>query len=297
MELRQFRQFIAVAEELNFRRAARRLNMAQPPLTAAIKRVEEELGALLIERTNRIARLTPAGQVFLEEATRTVAQAERAITVTRRAGRGLTGTLRVTFLASAMNSVLPGLLREFRERFPEVELDLEERPSDKQVSALLEERADIGFVALPFLERRELTIEILLEDHFVLALGQDHPLADRAQIDLAALAGEKWIMFPRRHGPALYEKVHMACANAGFAPDIAMEALGTQAMVGLVGGGLGVALVPRSLCDMDRGRVVFREIAGPGTPISYELAMAYGSPTPLREAFIAIARATSRTTP
>ena len=121
IELRQFRQFIAVAEELSFRRAADRLHMAQPPLTVTIKQIEEELGTLLIERTNRIARLTPAGRVFLEECKRTVIQAERAVAAARRAGAALSGALRVTFVASAAREILPPILRAFREQYPEVE--------------------------------------------------------------------------------------------------------------------------------------------------------------------------------
>src|SRR5258705_7330783 len=114
IELRQFRQFIAVAEELSFRRAADRLHMAQPPLTVTIKQIEEELGTLLIERTNRIARLTPAGRVFLEECKRTVIQAERAVAAARRAGAALRGALRGAFVARGGPGKPPPDLRPFR---------------------------------------------------------------------------------------------------------------------------------------------------------------------------------------
>src|SRR5258705_9271257 len=120
IELRQFRQFIAVAEELSFRRAADRLHMAQPPLTVTIKQIEEELGTLLIERTNRIARLTPAGRVFLEECKRTVIQAERAVAAARRAGAGLSGALRVTFVARGARGTLPPPPRPFRRQYPDI---------------------------------------------------------------------------------------------------------------------------------------------------------------------------------
>ncbi len=114
IELRQFRQFVAVAEEMNFRRAAERLHMAQPPLTAAIRRIEAELGVMLIERSNRIERLTAAGGVFLIEARRAIAQSERAIELAKRAGHGLAGTLRVAFVATAAHDLLPGIVRAFR---------------------------------------------------------------------------------------------------------------------------------------------------------------------------------------
>ena len=116
IELRQFRQFIVVAEELSFRRAADRLNMAQPPLTATIKRLEDTIGATLIERTNRINRLTEAGRVFLEEARKAVVQADQAVVAAQRAGAGLTGALRVTFVPSAAREILPSILLRFREQ-------------------------------------------------------------------------------------------------------------------------------------------------------------------------------------
>src|SRR6201985_2801970 len=144
IEMRQLRQFIAVAEELSFRRAADRLHMAQPPLTVTIKQIEEELGTLLIERTNRVARLTPAGGLFLEECKRTVMQAERAVVAARRAGAGLNGALRVTFVASAAREILPGILRAFRERYPDVELTLADAMTAQQIAKIQADEADIG---------------------------------------------------------------------------------------------------------------------------------------------------------
>jgi len=113
LELRQFRQFIAVAEELNFHRAAERLHMSQPPLTQALQRMEEELGVQLFERSSRNVRLTQAGMIFLDEARRTIAQAERAITTARQVAQGFIGFLRIVFVSSAMNVYLPPVLRAF----------------------------------------------------------------------------------------------------------------------------------------------------------------------------------------
>lgn len=291
MELRQFRHFIAVAEELSFRKAAKRLNMAQPPLTASIKRIEEELGVMLIERTNRITQLTPAGRSFLEEAARTVRQAERAISTARNAANGLSGILRVTYLASAMSTILPPILRDFRKAFPDVGLDLEELPNHQQVSALLEERADIGFLVFPFQLPDEITAEVLFRDEFVVALPPGHPLASLHSIRLSMLTSDQWIVFPRRQAPALYDDFHAACMKAGFTPAISLEAHGAQAQIGLVSAGLGVAIVPESFCTPHRRNVVFRRLTGDGTPINYELAMACNSKTPLRQAFVSVARA------
>ncbi len=130
-------QFLAVAETLSFRRAAERLNMAQPPLTAAIRQMERDLGVRLIERGNRVSGLTAAGQVLQEEAGRTVLQAERAMLLTRRAGAGMLGSLRLGFLASATRHILPPLLARFRSSYPDVVLTLAELPTARQASALL----------------------------------------------------------------------------------------------------------------------------------------------------------------
>jgi len=149
LTLRQMQQFLAVAETLSFRRAAERLNMAQPPLTAAIRQMERDLGVRLIERGNRVTGVTAAGRVLQEEAGRTVLQAERAVLLTRRAGAGMLGSLRVGFLASATRHFLPPMLARFRGSHPDVALTLVEKPTARQVSALLEDRQDVGIVALP----------------------------------------------------------------------------------------------------------------------------------------------------
>ncbi|HMN50683.1 MAG TPA: LysR family transcriptional regulator, partial [Xanthobacteraceae bacterium] len=162
IDLRQFRQFVAVAEELSFRRAALRLHMAQPPLTAAIKRIEDELGTTLLERSNRITRLTEAGKVFLEEARRTISQADRAMAAARRAGAGLSGSLRVNFVPSAAHFLMPGILRVFREAYPGIELDLSEATSARQVSALKEERADLGLVMPPLHQAEGLKSDVIV---------------------------------------------------------------------------------------------------------------------------------------
>jgi DNA-binding transcriptional LysR family regulator len=290
IELRQLRQFIAVAEELSFRRAADRLHMAQPPLTVAIKQIEEELGTLLIERSNRIERLTPAGLVFLEECKRTVAQAERAIVAARRAGAGLSGALRVTFVASAAREILPAILRAFREQYPEVELTLMEAMTAHQIAKLRADEADVGFVIPPLRDADGLSIEVLTKNQMVAALPENHPLAQHQSIALADLASEPWIIFPARQGPGLHERVLAACALAGFVPRVGQEASQMDTIASLVAGGMGVGLVTRIIATANRPGVVFRDLTGLGTPVEYELAIAYGRSTPLLDAFTAVIR-------
>lgn len=290
IELRQFRQFIAVAEELSFRRAAERLNMAQPPLTATIKRIEDEVGAVLIERTNRIERLTEAGRVFLDEARKTVNQAERAMLAAQRAGAGLSGTLRVTFVASAAREILPSILLRFRERYPAVKLELREAMTTQQLAFLANNESDLGFVIPPLQDAENLKIEVIARNRLVAALPERHPLTNADQITLADMSQESWILFAARQGPGLHRIIHAACAKAGFSPRIGQEAPQMDTIASLVAGGMGVALVSRALATGGRKGVAFRELAGPGTPVEFELAIAYAHSSPVLDAFVAATR-------
>ena len=236
IELRQFRQFIAVAEELSFRRAAERLNMAQPPLTATIQRIEDEIGTTLIERTNRIARLTEAGQIFLKEARKTVEQAERAMLAARQAGEGLSGLLRISFVASAAREILPAILLRFREHYPQVKLELQEAMTARQIELLQGGRSDLGFVIPPLQDAKDLKSEIVAHNRLVAAVPEDHPLAQNEQIALTEMAHESWILFPERQGPGLHRIIHAACLQAGFIPLVGQEAPQMDTIVSLVAG-------------------------------------------------------------
>jgi DNA-binding transcriptional LysR family regulator len=290
IELRQFKQFIAVAEELSFRRAAERLNMAQPPLTATIKRIEDEIGAVLIERTNRIERLTEAGRVFLDEARKTVDQAERALLAAQRAGAGLTGMLRVTFVASAARELLPSILLRFREHYPAIKLELREAMTTQQLASLANDESDLGFVIPPLEDAKNLTVEVIARNRLVAALPERHPLATASQITLADMSEESWILFAARQGPGLHRIIHAACSKAGFTPKIGQEAPQMDTIASLVAGGMGVALVSRALATSGRKGVVFRELTGPGTPVEFELAIAYRRSSPALDAFVAATR-------
>ncbi len=298
IELRQFRQFIAVAEELSFRRAAERLNMAQPPLTATIKRIEDEIGATLIERTNRIARLTEAGRVFLEEAHKTVNQAERAMFAAQRAGAGLTGTLRVTFIASAARETLPPILLRFRKLSPEVKLELREAMTTQQILALVNDETDLGFVVPPLENAENLNVEVVERNRLVAAIPVGHPLARAERIALSEMSQESWVLYDARQSPGLHRIIYEACAKAGFTPRVGQKAAQMDTIVSLVAGGMGVALVSKSVMTGGRQGVAFRELAGPGTPVEYELAMAYRNSSPVLDAFVAATRLhTKLTTP
>jgi DNA-binding transcriptional LysR family regulator len=289
IELRQYRQFVAVAEELSFRKAAERLHMAQPPLTAAIHRIEAELGVTLIERSNRVERLTPAGDVFLLEARRVIAQSDRAIEAAKRAGRGLSGSLRISFVATAAHELLPKILRAFRARHADVALELTEATTAQQAAALQEDRADIGIVAAPLPDDSTLRTVSLRREALVAALPQDHALAARQELRLAELAAEPWILFPASYGPGLHRRIVAACGRAGFVPRVVQEAVQMETIVSLVAAGLGVSLVPPAMARLGRRGIRCVTLTGPATPIRYELALAFARPQPLLDAFIATA--------
>jgi DNA-binding transcriptional LysR family regulator len=286
-------QFLAVADAMSFRRAAERLNMAQPPLTAAIRQMEAELGVRLFERTNRITALTAAGLVFREEARRTVAQAERAVALTRRADAGLVGSFRIGFLATAIRPIIPTMIANFRATHPDVALELTESSTARQVAALREDRLDLGVVVLPLPPGAERHIEtrVILRSELAAALPGKHALARKAgtPLALAALAGEPWIIFPEHEGPGLHDKIWSACAAAGFTPQVSQRAIQMETIVGLVAAGLGVALVPRLTMEAGRNAVAFRPLRGAGAPVPYEVALAWrkGDSSPILAALLA----------
>lgn len=277
LSLRQLRQFLAVAETMNYRRAAERLHMAQPPLTAAIRNMEQALGVRLFERTNRIIGLTAAGVVLQEEARRTLAQMARAEALTQRAGQGLSGSLRIGFVASAVRHRLPAMIARFGNDHPQVALELHEAPTARQVKALLDDRLDVGIVALPVPEyaAAHLALQPLLISPWVAVLPHGHPLAVADELPLGALADEPWVMFPQGEGPGLHHAILSACRQAGFTPRVAQQAVQMETLIGLAAAGLGVALVPEFLRRSGWDNVAFCPLAQQGAPVPYQVALAW----------------------
>ena len=272
MELRHLRYFVTVAEELHFGRAAQRLQIAQPPLSQQIRQLEEELGVQLFHRTKRSVQLTEAGQLFLEEASQILTRAEQAIQIVQRADRGETGRLTLGFVGSATYSVLPGVLKVFRRRFPEVLLSLHEMTTTQQVQALHEDRIHLGFVRPPIYEQ-ELMIESILKEPFVAVLPEFHRLANETQISLGSLANDPFILFPRYLGSGFYDQIVNMCQQVGFQPQVAQEAIQMQTIISLVAAELGVALVPASVQNLQRVGVVYKALAESTSQV--ELAMVW----------------------
>ena len=260
MELRHLRYFDAVATEGNFGRAARRLRIAQPPLSRQIQALERELGFLLIDRSKRTVELTPAGEVFRDHAQRVLAMVESAVVEARRAHRGETGRIVIGYMASLAYSGIAELLKAYRIRFPEVQIGLRELPPQHQIDLLRQGHLDVGFTRGP-VDDPALRGETVFREPIVAVMSADHPLAKRRQIGLDALARESFVTFPRDRAPAFYDNVLAMCRAAGFSPAIAQEAPYLD-LLSLVAAGFGVSLVPDGARWMHREGLVFLPITG-----------------------------------
>lgn len=262
MELRQLRYFMAVAEAGNFSRAAATLHMSQPPLSVQVKALEDELGVRLLERSNHGATLTPAGAAFLEEARAALARLESARRRAQLAGKGDIGMLSVGFVSIADYGVLPPALKSFRAAFPQVEVQLHELTTDAQIRELRANRLNMG-IALAPVDDPELDFRRLHDEELVLALPSGYR-AGRAQdaIDLRLLAAESFIVPPRDIAPGLHDVIIAQCRAAGFTPRITQHARQMQTVISLVSSGMGFALVPSSVRNLNRAGVQYRRLRG-----------------------------------
>ena len=288
MELRHLRYFVAVAEELHFGRAAARLHIAQPPLSQQILRLERELGVELLRRNRRSVQLTDAGRLLLEHAKPLLAQADHLERLLRQAAAGEVGRLAVGFVGSASYETLPRILRAFRDRYPNVELRLEELTTVGQVAALLAGRIDVGLVRPPVGDE-SLELTPLVEERLVAALPDSHRLARRRRVPVAALADEAFVLVPRRLGTGLYDDVLGVCREAGFSPHVVQEANEMQTIVSLVSAGIGVSLVPESVETFSPPRVAYRPLSGPNASLEIALAHRRSDRSPLVESFREVA--------
>lgn len=289
--MRRLRYFVAVAEEASFNRAARRLHMSQPPLSNQIKQLEGELGVTLFERTSRGVRVTEAGELLLEESRRIFTQIDQTVRVVRRVGNGEVGRLTLGFVPSASDEALPPILDAFRERYPEVELFLREMRPNLIVQRLHDKQIDAGLLYLP-LEDSALEVECVLREPLVLALPENHPLAKTERVELQKLAGEPFIL-PRRYTmmPGLHGQVMEACRQAGFSPDAVQEDVWLmQTIVGLVAGGIGVALVPDSLRNLRRKGVAYRAVSGLSPTVELGVVWRREDQSPVLGSFLDVAK-------
>lgn len=256
MDLRRLRYFVAVAQELHFGRAAAKLHIAQPSLSQQIRTLERELGVELLRRDGRRVALTPAGDALLREGRRALDQARRAVEAARSAGSGESGLLRVGFMGSAGRELMPRVIREFRERHPDVSVEVREIALSETNRALLEGLVDVAFVR-PIESEPELVVENLPGDGLLAVVPEHHPLAERSSLPLRALAEERFIRPNATAGLQPWISfLSLICDRHGFAPRYAeAEGSSLQSIVGLVAAGAGVSVMSRTTHTLPRDGV------------------------------------------
>ena len=261
MDLRQMRYLIAVSEELNFTRAAERCNVSQPPLSRAIRDLEEEVGARLFDRSTHHVALTPAGESLVADARKALAIAEEGLERARRLSRGFTGTLTFGFGGSTVYALLPLLVRRFREAAPSVHIRFQAMSVLHQIEALRDGQIDVGIVRLPIFDEL-IDTKFVYSEPLAVALPWGHPLlAHSGAVDIAELQSNRFVTYEPARGFNFHSDLHALCRRAGFTPAIAHEAPTTEAVVGIVACGEGVAIIPSSAERLRMRGVSFRPLA------------------------------------
>jgi DNA-binding transcriptional LysR family regulator len=291
MELRHLRYFVAVAEELHFGRAAKRLQMAQQPLSRQIRELEAEINVLLFHRTKRTVRLTEAGKVFLIEVKKTFQQANQAVVLAQQTHRGEQGQLSIGFTGAALNSILPRAVRQFKEHHPHIKLVLERSPTNEQVEALLSDRIDIGLLHPP-IDTDLLVVETLYREKLLIFLPDSHPLAHDASepVSIKALSSEPFIFYPRQVGPVLYDRIIGLCQQAGFSPNVVQEIFPQHTILGLVSASIGITLLHASAQAVVPTGVVIRKLLEPTPELELAAAWHPNTTNPVLSTFLATVR-------
>jgi DNA-binding transcriptional LysR family regulator len=289
VELRHLRYFIAVAEELNFSRAAERLHMAQPPLSAAIRQLERELAVDLFARTTREVRLTDAGRAFLEGARRTLADADRAAEDAKRAGAGELGRLRIAFSWSTRFDTLPALGRAFRASHPDVELLAQEMWNARMPPAFRSGSIDVAVSLCPEIAA-ELELAAIRKERLVALLPESHPLAREEALPLSALADEDFIVFPRNIAPRLHDAFVAIYRRAGFEPRLRNESFHTGWDLGVLAEIPAVAMAPQTVAAELPNGIVAVALSEPTDSLETCVVWRSDDTSPAVATFVEVAR-------
>ncbi|MFQ6852760.1 LysR family transcriptional regulator [Streptomyces sp. 35M1] len=289
MELRHLNAFLAVAEELHFGRAAKRLQMAQPPLSQQIRQLEKELGVQLFHRNTRSVRLTSAGESFLEPVRTVLDDLDTAVRAARSAGTGEYGRVTIGFAGASSHETLPRLTRAVRAAHPGLELVMTGQTyANTALSRVADGTLDLGFVRLP-VTRPGVAHRVIDEEELVCALPSDHPLARRETVPPAVLAGEPFVSFPANSGSTVRDAMTEACEGAGFTPRIVQEAPDSYTILALVAAGVGVTLTVTSVQHIQQNGLVYRPLDGPAVRLRAALAWRADNPSAALRAVLAVA--------
>lgn len=256
-ELAQLRCFVAVATELNFRRAATLLNMTQPPLSRQIQLLEHSLGVKLFDRTKHSVKLTTGGEVFLVDATRLLNLAEQAANTVRKASKGQTGKVRIGFTGAAGYEIVPSLLAAAKQALPGIDVIVYEMVSAEQIEAFASNAIDVG-IQRPLTSRQKLESFLIEREPLMLALPADHALAEHTCIALSSLNGQPFIMHSPKNGKYFHDLIMRLLGNSGVTPEFVEYIDQTPTIISLVRAGLGIAIVPASAQRFHFDNVVFR---------------------------------------
>ena len=292
MDLRHFKYFLAVAEELNIGRAAARLHISQPPLTRQIRALEAELGVELFVRTAKGVELTQAGEMFREEASHIGMLVEAAIDRVQRAGEGKLGRLDVGVFGSAIYDIIPKLLQDFRTLLPDVSVVLHTMNKNEQIEALRQRRITVGFnrmtPSLPDIGR-----ELIVNERLLAVLPEHHPLAAQSAVSLRALGDNPFVLFPNVGRPNFTDLVLDLCKQHGFVPTISQQVGDAVTGIALVARGFGITLVPESAAKSLRVEgTIFRPLSdAPEAVVDLSCLYRASDRSPLLLAFLEIVRA------
>ncbi len=262
MELRQVRSFLSIAETLHFGRTAELIHLSQPALSLQIRALEKEVGVRLFERNRRRTTLTAAGLAFRDDAAAAVSQLDQAIRRARLVAHGKLGLLRVGFISTAGNEIVPNIVRQFRDSNPEVEFSLRNILTTDQIQMLGAGSLDIGFLRLPIGEHPELEVVAVHREPFVVVTPLSHKLAKRKRVALHELSGQDFVMYERSCAPGFHDLIFGMLRDAGVIPNVCQTAGQMPTLISLVDSGMGISILPASAVKHSGASVVACEIAG-----------------------------------
>jgi DNA-binding transcriptional LysR family regulator len=293
MDRRRLLSFIALAEELHFERAAARSHITQPAMSQQLIQLEEQLGVRLLYRNKRRVSLTRAGEGFLGQARKIVAQMDEAARLARQIDQGQIGQLTVGVTAPALYIAFPEIVAHFREKLPTVQVVTRDMTTAEQEEALRAGEIQVGIVHPPLVDD-SLVSEEIARTAFDVVLSEHNPLASHPTLSLADLAHERFIIFPRLIGPRLYDSILSLCASAGFSPEVVIEAFPAQSIVALAACNFGVGFIASDVQHFQRPLATYRKLTGAAPVLTLGVAYRRDEVSPLVQEFVRAAHSAGK---
>jgi DNA-binding transcriptional LysR family regulator len=288
-DLRELECFVAVADHLNFSKAAKHLHLSQPPLTRHIKSLEAKLGSRLFERNTHSVSLTDQGRLYLEDARAIIGRLDQASETIRRARHGETDRLRLAFVGALLDQKLVELIQLFRHTHPACQLQIADLPPASQLDLINSGELDGGFIgAKPSRTTKDIAFAVWRKEPLLLALPESHPLAKILTIKWPDLVDQSWVMVSRTAAPAFRHQFFEICDRHGLGPRIVQESDRVPAILTMVAAGSGVTLVPQTVEHLISKGVVFRELPSPKPVLLHTFGYGPRNLTKPLEDFLAI---------